>query len=140
ADYGCSSGSDTTESPNPQCSDGIDNNGNGKIDYPTDPACVSPTDGNEEVLPDASISLSAPTLVRSQNATQLSWSASNIEANSCSLSGTNGDSWTLSGASGTKTSSALSSETIFTLSCTDLNGDPVSTATTVKIAPSFDEI
>lgn len=31
----------------PQCSDGLDNNGNGKIDYPQDPGCSSPTDNSE---------------------------------------------------------------------------------------------
>jgi hypothetical protein len=31
----------------PQCSDGRDNNGNGKIDYPQDPGCSSPTDNSE---------------------------------------------------------------------------------------------
>ena len=137
-DYGCSSASDDAESPNPQCSDGIDNNGNGKIDYPADPACTSPTDGNEQVQPPASLSLDAPSLVQPNTSATLSWSASNTS--SCSLAGTNGDSWTLSGTSGSKTSLPLSSETIFTLSCTDGNGDPVSTATTVKIVPSFEEI
>jgi hypothetical protein len=31
----------------PQCADGRDNNGNGKIDYPNDPGCSSPTDNSE---------------------------------------------------------------------------------------------
>ncbi|HEY4475184.1 MAG TPA: peptidoglycan-binding domain-containing protein, partial [Candidatus Paceibacterota bacterium] len=31
----------------PQCNDAIDNDGDGKIDYPTDPGCDSATDGNE---------------------------------------------------------------------------------------------
>jgi len=37
------------------CSDGIDNNGDGKIDYPNDPGCSSPTDDTEDtVCPGAS--------------------------------------------------------------------------------------
>lgn len=149
-DFGCGGGgggggpgynpNDNSESPNPQCSDGIDNNGNGLIDYPNDPACSSLLDNNEEALPPAALSLSAPSLIQPDTAVSLSWSATNAQAGSCSLSGTNGDSWTLSGTSGTKTSSALASETIFTLSCIDLNGDPVSTAVTVTLVPSFEEI
>lgn len=31
----------------PQCNDGIDNDGDGKIDYPDDPGCSSPSDNDE---------------------------------------------------------------------------------------------
>jgi large repetitive protein len=38
-----------------QCSDGVDNNGDGKIDYPDDPGCSSPSDNSEStVCPGAS--------------------------------------------------------------------------------------
>jgi hypothetical protein len=37
--------------PTYQCSDGIDNDGDKKIDYPADPGCSSPTDNNEFNLP-----------------------------------------------------------------------------------------
>jgi len=146
ADYGCYSGggtynsSDTSESPNPQCADGIDNNGNGLLDYPDDSACSSYTDGNEEVL-DAEISLSAsPSLVQPGGTTTLEWTAENIQADSCSLAGTNGDSWALTGSGGSQTSSALDTQTIFTLSCIDGADDPISTATTIRLTPSFQEI
>ena len=33
--------------PNPQCSDNIDNDGDGLIDHPADPGCAGPTDDNE---------------------------------------------------------------------------------------------
>ncbi len=33
--------------PPPECSDGIDNNGNGLIDYPADPGCYAPVDDTE---------------------------------------------------------------------------------------------
>ena len=33
-----------------QCSDGIDNNGDGNIDYPNDPGCDSPTDDTETTV------------------------------------------------------------------------------------------
>jgi len=32
------------------CSDGVDNNGDGKIDYPNDPGCDSPLDATEDTL------------------------------------------------------------------------------------------
>jgi hypothetical protein len=32
----------------PACSDGIDNDSDGRIDYPTDPNCTSPTDNSEQ--------------------------------------------------------------------------------------------
>ncbi|MGN6104035.1 MAG: hypothetical protein ACTHU0_02930 [Kofleriaceae bacterium] len=38
-----------------ECSDGIDNNGDGKVDYPNDPGCASPNDASEDtVCPGAS--------------------------------------------------------------------------------------
>ena len=140
ADYGCSSGTDTTESPNPQCSDGIDNNGNGLIDTADVGACTGPTDGNEQPLPTSNLSLTGAALVRPSGTVTLSWSAANVRAGTCTLVGTNGDSWNLTGTSGTRTSSALTAEAVFTLACTDLNGQPQSTSVTVRVAPSFEEI
>lgn len=35
--------------PPPQCSDGIDNNNNGLIDYPADPGCYAPVDNTEDL-------------------------------------------------------------------------------------------
>jgi hypothetical protein len=37
-----------TRDPPPQCSDGVDNNGNGLIDFPADPGCYSPVDDSED--------------------------------------------------------------------------------------------
>ncbi|MGH2950738.1 MAG: hypothetical protein ACRDKX_01685 [Solirubrobacterales bacterium] len=39
--FGCESG------PPAPCSDGIDNDGNGLIDFPADPGCSSPEDNDE---------------------------------------------------------------------------------------------
>ncbi len=151
ADFGCYStgggGGDVydpnknNEFPNPQCSDGIDNNGNGFVDYPNDLTCSSSSDNNEEVAPVAGITLSATqTLVQKNQSTTLTWSASNVKTDSCSLAGTNGDSWNLSGTAGSQVTGALVGETIYTLSCTDLNKKLVSTQVTVKVVPSFEEI
>jgi hypothetical protein len=40
---------DPARNPPPQCSDGIDNNQNGVIDYPADPGCFSPIDDTEDL-------------------------------------------------------------------------------------------
>lgn len=37
--------------PPPQCSDGVDNDGDGKIDFPDDPGCESPDDDSESPDP-----------------------------------------------------------------------------------------
>ena len=47
ADYGCTASSDTTEYPNPQCSDGVDNDLNGVKDYSADLGCSTYTDDTE---------------------------------------------------------------------------------------------
>lgn len=139
ADTGCSSLTDTDETDPAQCQDGIDNNGNGLIDYPDDPACSSAGDFDEEVLPDASLSLAAnPPFARPTDTVSLIWTAENTQ--SCSLTGTNGDSWNLSGESGSQTSSPLLVETVYTLACTDLSDNSVQTSVTVKLLPSFEEI
>src|SRR5439155_11770715 len=36
--------SDPARTPPPQCADGLDNNGNGTIDYPADPGCAFAND------------------------------------------------------------------------------------------------
>lgn len=40
-------GNPCEEAPPPQCSDGIDNDGDGKTDHPADPGCTSPEDDDE---------------------------------------------------------------------------------------------
>lgn len=137
ADYACTPGR-TSESPNPQCSDGIDNNGNGLVDTADTASCTGLTDWNE-LAPPAELSFSGPALVQKGSAATLTWSVQNVVSGSCRIRGNNGDSWTLSGTSGSQTSKALESETTFTLSCTDQNGDPVSQSLIVRIAPTFIE-
>lgn len=140
SDFGCSSGSDDSESPNPQCSDGIDNNGNGLIDLADTGACTSSYDGNEEPLPDASLSLSGQAMVRDGSSLSLSWSAENITSDSCTLSGTNGDLWSLVGLSGSESSSPITAQTTFTLTCLDLSSEEITTSMIVRIVPNFGEI
>ncbi len=136
-DLGCSNGG-SFEAPDPQCSDGLDNNGNGLIDTADVAACSGPTDFNE-VAPDASVSFTGPQLVQRESSATLTWAATNVKAGSCSISGNNGDRWSLSGSSGSVTSSPLLNETVFTFACTDLNERQTVRTVTVKIAPTFIE-
>lgn len=79
-----------------------------------------------------------PALVASGTSTTVEWSASLVS--SCSVSENSpsiSDSW--SGASGSQTSSPITSQVIYTLSCTGLNGTSISRTATVNIAPTFDE-
>jgi hypothetical protein len=79
-----------------------------------------------------------PSLVKQDKTTVVSWSAQ--YATACTVSGTNGDSWT--GLSGSKTSSPIRSQTTYTLNCTGHEGaDPetVQKQAIVNIAPTFEE-
>jgi hypothetical protein len=79
-----------------------------------------------------------PSLVKRDNTTLVSWSSQ--YATACTVSGTNGDSWT--GLSGSQTSSPIHSQTTYTLNCTGEEGaDPssVQKSVIVNIAPVFEE-
>lgn len=78
--------------------------------------------------------LATPRLVRNGETTELTWNVS--DADTCTVEGSNGDSWT--GISGTQTSSALQSQTIYTLSCSGEGGTLIDTET-VNIIPVFQE-
>lgn len=83
-----------------------------------------------------------PTLVRSGDSAYLFWNVEN--AASCTVSGTNGDTWALttSGGSGQQTGQILT-RTTYTLSCASLPGaTPASFTETVfvDIAPIFQEL
>ena len=80
-----------------------------------------------------------PTLVKQGSTVQVHWSVSNTP--SCTVTGTNGDSWsgTSSPANG-QTSSAIKGQTIYTLSCQGYGSNPgISESQTVNVAPSFQE-
>lgn len=124
-----------------QCQDGNDNNGNGLVDL-NDPACVNSGDTTEEVWAAAQLTLN-PTQgsVRKGGATQLTWSATNVQSGSCTITSTAGDSWPLSGTSGTRNTASIQAETTYTLSCLDMQSDAVTSATAkVKLVPFFEEI
>lgn len=79
----------------------------------------------------------APSLVRSGNTATVTWDVINVQ--SCTVTGSNGDSWnTVTGAK----VSTITERTIFTLSCTALSGGVPATVTQsaiVNIAPVFHE-
>mgnify|MGYP001604119193 FL=1 len=147
----CSTGYFTfTVTPTPECADDIDNNGNTFIDYPADAACTALLDGTEEVLASADLSVTAfpsggslgtPNVVKPGTTAAITWTAQNVETDSCTLSGDNGDAWSnLTGSSGTNVSSSLNGEVTFTLSCMNLDHQPVSVSATVRLTPRFQEL
>jgi hypothetical protein len=67
--------------------------------------------------------------------------AASVQPNSCSVTSTNGDSWNgaASGSLG-KQSNPIDQQTIFTLTCTALNGAPFRETATASVVPVFREI
>lgn len=76
-----------------------------------------------------------PTLVASGQWTFVEWSASQVS--SCTVSGSNGDSWT--GSAGIENSSPIVGQTTYTLTCEGVDGSDISRTATVNIAPIFNE-
>ena len=79
-----------------------------------------------------------PQLVRKGGATKVFWNVDNAE--SCTVTSAN-DSWTAdsSGSSG-QTSNPIYQQTVFTLSCTGLDGSSIDETATVGVVPVFQEI
>lgn len=86
----------------------------------------------------------SPTLLQSGNRTTVAWGVQ--YAASCSVTGTNGDSWT--GLTGTHSSSPIKGQTIYTLHCQELSGAEKSDGSpavwtdqtaTVNIVPAYQE-
>ena len=79
-----------------------------------------------------------PLLVKQNATTNVSWEVK--YASSCTVTGTNGDSWMK--LSGTKISGPIPAQTIYTLTCKPLAGSNASTVVktaTVNIIPTFQE-
>ncbi|MCC7436847.1 hypothetical protein IT402_03185 [Candidatus Nomurabacteria bacterium] len=76
--------SNTIVVQNYQCNDGIDNDGDGYIDYPNDPGCSSPTDNDEynQTVSQCVINsfYASPTNVTSGGYTTLYWNTSNCDS------------------------------------------------------------
>ena len=121
---------------NIECSDGADNDADGETDL-DDLGCTAGSDNNEDSAALADISITASqAFVFPGGTVTISWSASNVT--SCSVSSTNGDSW--SGATGSQVSSAITESTTYTLSCTDVEEDALpAESVTVSLTPIFEE-
>ena len=79
----------------------------------------------------------SPRLVRKGNTTTVSWDIE--DAASCTVTGTNGDSWT--GVSGSHVSSPITTTTVYTLNCSStVPGFTYTASATVNIVPIFQEI
>ena len=91
------------------------------------------------VTPPSATLRATPSLVHSGDTTVVSWTSQNTS--SCTLSGTNGNSWTGISSSG-KTSSPIIGQTIYTLHCIGNPGaqpPSVDKSVTVNLIPSFNE-
>ncbi len=101
-------------------------------------SCSASRPGDNLCAPDATISLKAsPLLVKGGNTSSITWTSTN--ATSCTVTGTNGDSW--SGTSGTHVTTAIVAQTTYTLTCASVNTKAVTPATAkIDLAPAFHEI
>jgi hypothetical protein len=77
-----------------------------------------------------------PERLRSGTPTTVQWQG--VEVTSCTVTGSNGDSWT--GTAGQQLSSPLDTSTTFTLNCTAFNDTTVQESVEVVVVPSFQEI
>ena len=105
--------------------------------------CSAGSCGASAAQPSATLNV-APSLVQRGGTAQVSWfstdisSPSNPALGSCTVTGTNGDTW--SGLSGSQTSSAITQQTKYTLSCTPYSSTvPITQTVTVNIVPVFQE-
>lgn len=79
-----------------------------------------------------------PLLVRSGETTTIRWSATNVD--SCSVTGTNGDSWTSGEGAFSQISGPIMEQTIYTLLCAGLDGSSINESRIVNTVPMFQEL
>jgi hypothetical protein len=123
--------------PSTQCSDIVDNDGDGMIDL-VDPDCtIAQTLVNScRKYPPREVK---PSLVRKGNTTRVYWSSQDIA--SCSVTSTNSDAWsTLVSPVTGEISSPITGKTTYTLTCVDGNGATHTKKASVHIPPTFREI
>lgn len=95
-------------------------------------ACLPAPSGNITAI---------PLIVKSGETTNISWQGTNVQ--SCTISGSNGNSWSCTGqacsATTTKSSSAILGQTIYSLRCLGPKNMQISKSVTVDIVPNFRE-
>lgn len=109
---------------------------------PAGPGTVGPGSGNGGGTQLSAAIIVKPALIHTNSTVQVIWSVTNVDATTCSVTGSNGDSWlhmASSSATG-MTSSAISSPTRYTLTCqTTADISTYSAVATVTFAPDFRE-
>ncbi len=104
---------------------------NGLCTAPPPPVFGTNGDGSSGVL------TTKPTLVRSNYTTKVIWTVNN--ATSCTVTGTNGDSWSATASvAGGYTSRAITTKTTYSIHCAG-NGGTLDASTIVNIIPSWQE-
>lgn len=80
-----------------------------------------------------------PVLVKPGDTSTIYWNLENVLT--CSIAGTNGDSWDWSivGSQTQQNTSVINTDTTYTLSCTDFDGGSVSDTAKVRLVPNWQE-
>ncbi len=80
-----------------------------------------------------------PPVVNQGASTRIHWDVSNVSG--CTVTGTNGDSWTgTSSGNPGQTSAPLTQQTVYTINCTPLDGSTLQERVTVNVVPIFQEL
>lgn len=137
-DPGCFSSDDNDETDLPVCNNNRDDDRDGYVDM-ADPGCREPED-DDEYHPIAGLTFTMASALVQPGATQtLTWGAVNVQDDSCTVRGTNGDISSLSGSGGTITTRAINAQATYTLTCLNLTGQSISSSVIVRINPSHGE-
>jgi hypothetical protein len=106
-------------------------------------ACVAPPHASPGFSDGTALHI-VPSIVPQAHTTTISWSIQNVQG-TCTVSGTNGDVWHSAAdgsanSAGSQTSSPITRQVAYTLSCTGLDSLPYIETHTVNIIPQFREI
>lgn len=110
------------------CSNGWDDDGDGKVDYPNDPGCISSTDNDEYNAPSTATLTAYPTSITAGSSSTLTWSSSN--ATSCSAS------WTSSTATSGSATVRPAATTKYSITCNGAGGSITVSTTVTVIQPA----
>ena len=100
-------------------------------------SCSASAPPDTVCAPDPTTTLKAtPGLVQKGSGTTVVWTST--DSASCTVTGTNGDSW--SGTSGSRTSSAIDNRVTYSISCTGLNTHTTGKSIIVDLVPIFQEL
>jgi hypothetical protein len=115
---------------------------------PGQPTCLTPAPGGFPSGTATGNLTIKPTIVAKNGTAMVSWGIINVAPGSCSLTGSDGTSWTgdfsATSTCPTKSSGAcvtnpITQQTIFTLACTDFNGRSFTQSATINLLPDYQE-